>query len=191
MEDEGIIIPTRVQPTPPSRSHSTTIPPNPSAFFGAGFNTNPFAAPPQAMHQQHQQTMPIQNQYPINETQFLNHPQKKRSLGETNFFEKTTNSDFLNTFPEDLLQVRLSKLSSDGLYAILQQIEDLQPTVEKLGSALSRNAINGRVLMHCDLAELKSVSFVLVEITWCNGRSCSVNNRRFEGLLVLIGTQLN
>lgn len=164
MEDEGIIIPTRVPLPPPSRSHSTTIPPNPSAFFGTGFNTNPFNPPssnlqPSQLMQQQQQPINLQNPYPTNEPTFTNHPQKKRSLGETNFFEKTMNADFLNTFPEDLQQVRLSKLSSDGLYAILQQIDDLHPTVEKLGAALALNAINGRVLMHCDLAELKSVRF--------------------------------
>lgn len=162
MEDEGIIIPTRVQPPAPSRSHSTTLAPNPAAFFGAGFNTNPFNAPsaPNTPYQQmqlHQPTHPLPtSSYPINNHEPTN-PTKKQSLGETNFFEKTLNADFLNTFPEELQQVRLSKLSSDGLYAILQQIDDLRPTVEKLGAALSLNAINGRVLMHCDLAELKSV----------------------------------
>lgn len=56
------------------------------------------------------------------------------------------------------MHVRLSKLSADGLYGILKQIDDLKPTVDKLGGALLQNAINGRVLMHCDLTELKSVS---------------------------------
>lgn len=179
MEDEGIIIPTRVQPPPPSRSHSTTIAPNPSAFFGAGFNTNPFNAPTsslqpnqQMMLQQPQPAVPLQNPYPMNEPTFTQNPQKKRSLGETNFFDKSQNADFIHSFPVDLQQVRLSKLSSDGLYAILQQIDDLQPTVEKLGAALSLNAINGRVLMHCDLAELKSVSCLL-------GIDC-VYKERFE-----------
>lgn len=164
MEDEGIFIPTRVQP-PPSRSHSTTVAPNPSAFFGAGFNTNPFNAstlPPyhqqlQQLQQQPQLVAP-QGSFAIGNESLSTAPSiKKRSLGENNFFDKSLTADFLNTFPEDLQQVRLSKLSTDGLYAILQQIDDLRPTVEKLGAALSMNAINGRVLMHCDLSELKSV----------------------------------
>lgn len=58
---------------------------------------------------------------------------------------------------EELLQVRLSKLSVDGLYNLLKQIDDLRPTLDKLGTALHQNSINGRVLMHCDLAELKTV----------------------------------
>lgn len=158
MEDEGIIIPTRVPP-PPSRSHSTTIAPNPAAFFGAGYNTNPFNA---SIMQPYQQMQPMQAQPqasfaiggdPMSSGQSL----KKRSLGENNFFDKSQNADFLSTFPEDLQQVRLSKLTTEGLYAILQQIDDLRPTVEKLGAALAQNAINGRVLMHCDLSELKSV----------------------------------
>lgn len=56
------------------------------------------------------------------------------------------------------MNVRLSKLTANGVYGILQQIDDLRPTVDKLGAALMQNAINGRVLMYCDLAELKSVS---------------------------------
>lgn len=58
------------------------------------------------------------------------------------------------------MHVRLSKLSADELYDILKQIDDLKPTVDKLGNALMLNAISGRVLMHCDLTELKSVRFV-------------------------------
>lgn len=58
---------------------------------------------------------------------------------------------------EELLQVRLSKLSVDGLYHLLKQIDDLRPTLEKLGTALHQHSINGRVLMNCDLAELKTV----------------------------------
>lgn len=43
MEEEGIIIPTRV-PTPLTRSHSTTVVPNPSAF-GGNYANNPFNNP--------------------------------------------------------------------------------------------------------------------------------------------------
>lgn len=60
------------------------------------------------------------------------------------------------------MSVRLTELSSDGLYGILRQIDDLRLTVDVLGEALARNAINGRVLMHCDLGELKSVSECLL-----------------------------
>lgn len=60
------------------------------------------------------------------------------------------------------MQVRLSKLSVDGLYNLLRQIDDLRPIVDRLVTILQQNAINGRVLMHCDLTELKSVCFFFV-----------------------------
>lgn len=63
---------------------------------------------------------------------------------------------FIN-FQEDLLHVRLSKLSVDNLLSLLKEIDELQPSMEKLSQALKLNAISGRVLMHCDLAELKSI----------------------------------
>lgn len=151
MEEEGIVIPTRV-PAPPSRSHSTTIPPN-AAFFGANFNpSNPFSTSNHPL-------APITPSYP-----YGGHPGaqtsdglRKRNVDNAPFYDKSAATDFMNTFPEELMHVRLSKLSADGLYGILRQIDDLRPTVDKLGDALLQNAINGRVLMHCDLAELKSV----------------------------------
>lgn len=60
-------------------------------------------------------------------------------------------------FQEDLLHVRLSKLTVDGLLGLLRDIEELEPAYDKLANALQLNAISGRVLMHCDLNELKSL----------------------------------
>jgi ankyrin repeat-rich membrane spanning protein len=53
--------------------------------------------------------------------------------------------------------VPLSKLSCDDLINILSKINELKGIIEKLTSEFNENAITGRVLMHCDLNELKSV----------------------------------
>lgn len=58
---------------------------------------------------------------------------------------------------EDLLHVRLSKLTVAGLLALLKEIEELEPAFDRLSQALQDNAISGRVLMHCDLDELKKL----------------------------------
>lgn len=55
------------------------------------------------------------------------------------------------------MHVRLSKLSVEGLTALLKEIEELEPAFERLSQALQDNAISGRVLMHCDLNELKTL----------------------------------
>lgn len=55
------------------------------------------------------------------------------------------------------MHVRLTKLSVDGLTALLKGIEELEPAFDRLSKALEANAISGRVLMHCDLNELKSL----------------------------------
>lgn len=63
-----------------------------------------------------------------------------------------------NLIPEKSLQnVTLSQLSVDQLIKLLQSMPDMVPIIPKLGPALQDNAITGRVLMHCDLNELKSV----------------------------------
>lgn len=56
-----------------------------------------------------------------------------------------------------MLHVRLSKLSVDALLALLRDIEELEPAYDRLADALQQNAISGRVLMHCDLSELKAL----------------------------------
>lgn len=59
--------------------------------------------------------------------------------------------------------MRLSKLSVDGLITLLRDIEELEPAMDGLEKALETNAISGRVLLHCDLMELKSVSITYVQ----------------------------
>lgn len=41
--------------------------------------------------------------------------------------------------------------------ALLKEIEELEPAFDKLADALQQNAISGRVLLHCDLSELKAL----------------------------------
>lgn len=55
------------------------------------------------------------------------------------------------------MHVRLTKLSVEGLTALLKGIEELEPAFDQLSKALLDNAISGRVLMHCELNELKSL----------------------------------
>lgn len=54
--------------------------------------------------------------------------------------------------------MHLSELSTDGVIALIERIEDLKPTLPKLEPILRQNAINGRVLKHCDINDLKNVS---------------------------------
>lgn len=58
---------------------------------------------------------------------------------------------------KDLQNLSLSKLSVTDLIKFLNKIPDLQPIMTNLGTVLEQNAITGRVLMHCDLNELKAV----------------------------------
>lgn len=46
-------------------------------------------------------------------------------------------------------------MSVSGLLALLKEIEELEPAYDRLSQALQDNAISGRVLLHCDLTELK------------------------------------
>lgn len=56
-----------------------------------------------------------------------------------------------------MLHVRLSQLPVEGVLSLLKDIEELDSAYSKLAEALQKNAISGRVLLHCDLNELKSV----------------------------------
>lgn len=59
---------------------------------------------------------------------------------------------------QDISQIKLSKLSCDDLIQLLGQINELKGTMESLSVNLKENAITGKVLMYCDLNELKLVS---------------------------------
>lgn len=55
------------------------------------------------------------------------------------------------------MHIRLSKLNVEGVQNMIRQVEDLKSETDKLDAVFRTHAINGRVLAHCDLMELKSV----------------------------------
>uniref|UniRef100_A0A182P1J7 Uncharacterized protein n=1 Tax=Anopheles epiroticus TaxID=199890 RepID=A0A182P1J7_9DIPT len=57
----------------------------------------------------------------------------------------------------DLSNVQLSSLTVDQLVELLEKVNDLKPAMERMTPILRENAISGRVLMYCNLEELKSV----------------------------------
>lgn len=58
---------------------------------------------------------------------------------------------------QDLTQVKLSKLTCEDFITLLGQVSELKNSIEKLAPVLRENAITGRVLLYCELNELKSV----------------------------------
>lgn len=63
---------------------------------------------------------------------------------------------------QDLSQVKLSKLSCEDLINLLGQVNELKMAIDSLAPILRENAITGKVLMYCDLNELKSVSMTFL-----------------------------
>lgn len=63
-----------------------------------------------------------------------------------------------------LYEANLSELSTDGVISLLERIEDLKPAQKDLIPKLREHSINGRVLKHCDLNDLKDVNIILVSI---------------------------
>lgn len=59
------------------------------------------------------------------------------------------------------MHIRLSKLTVEGVQNMIRQVDDLKSEVDKLDGVLRTNAINGRVLAHCDLMELKAVIYAM------------------------------
>lgn len=58
------------------------------------------------------------------------------------------------------MKMRLSTLNVDGVCKLLSTLEDLsQSAVPEYIRLIKENNINGRVLLHCDLDDLKKVSY--------------------------------
>nr|CAD7262821.1 unnamed protein product [Timema shepardi] len=58
----------------------------------------------------------------------------------------------------EVLDVKLSSLSVDGVCDLFTKVEDLNsPSTPQYVSVMRENNISGRVLLHCDLEELKKV----------------------------------
>uniref|UniRef100_A0A1L8DIU7 Uncharacterized protein n=1 Tax=Nyssomyia neivai TaxID=330878 RepID=A0A1L8DIU7_9DIPT len=145
MEDEGIIIP--IKPNIPMNSR-TTLPRFPQPYpqyqniFAA---TNP-TIPLLAYQSYHAKPPPV--------------PQVEQSVRkkiQPSDVAQTALTDILTNVPTNLHQIRLSKLNVSGLSDLLQQIDELRPALDNLLPALSQHSISGRVLMHCDLQELKNL----------------------------------
>ncbi|XP_016843312.1 kinase D-interacting substrate of 220 kDa B isoform X3 [Nasonia vitripennis] len=64
----------------------------------------------------------------------------------------------VTNLPSDILDIKLSTLAVDGLCDLLDKIQDLnQNQIPHYKEIIKDNNINGRVLLHCDLQELKNV----------------------------------
>lgn len=58
----------------------------------------------------------------------------------------------------DVLETKLSTLNVDGVSNLLTKVDDMSSSfLPSYTSVIHENNINGRVLLHCDLDELKKV----------------------------------
>ncbi|XP_020296518.1 kinase D-interacting substrate of 220 kDa isoform X3 [Pseudomyrmex gracilis] len=63
-----------------------------------------------------------------------------------------------SSLPSEILEIKLSSLSVTGVCDLIDKIENLNPTqTPTYKQVIKDNNINGRVLLHCDLQELKKV----------------------------------
>ncbi|XP_035893884.1 kinase D-interacting substrate of 220 kDa isoform X3 [Anopheles stephensi] len=85
---------------------------------------------------------------------------KSTSSGSSSNNSNHKPSNGLPTSPPidiDLSNVQLSSLTVEQLIDLLGQVNDLKPAMDRTAPILRENAISGRVLMYCNLEELKSV----------------------------------
>ncbi|XP_051176452.1 kinase D-interacting substrate of 220 kDa isoform X4 [Leptopilina boulardi] len=62
------------------------------------------------------------------------------------------------SLPPEIMEIRLSALTVNGLCDLLDKIDDLNPNqVQCYKEIIKQNNITGKVLLHCDLQELKKV----------------------------------
>ncbi|XP_055679140.1 kinase D-interacting substrate of 220 kDa isoform X2 [Lutzomyia longipalpis] len=145
MEDEGIIIPLKPNiPLNPRTSlprFPQPYPPYQNIFAAA----NP--AIPVLTYQSYAKPPPVPT---------VEQP-KKKIQSQSSDVSQTALTDILTNVPANLHQIRLSKLNVSGLSDLLQQIDELRPALDSLLPALKQHSISGRVLMHCDLQELKNL----------------------------------
>ncbi|XP_018313047.1 kinase D-interacting substrate of 220 kDa isoform X3 [Mycetomoellerius zeteki] len=84
------------------------------------------------------------------------------------------------TLPSEILEIKLSSLSVNGVCDLIDKVESLnsiQAPIYK--QAIKENNINGRVLLHCDLQELKKV-FKMTFGDWELFRMVIVSLREME-----------
>ncbi|XP_046594965.1 kinase D-interacting substrate of 220 kDa B isoform X6 [Neodiprion lecontei] len=64
----------------------------------------------------------------------------------------------ITSLPPDILEMKLSSLSVNGVCDLLGKVEELSPAqAARYKNVIRENNISGRVLLHCDLQELKKV----------------------------------
>ncbi|XP_068991916.1 kinase D-interacting substrate of 220 kDa B isoform X5 [Neodiprion pinetum] len=64
----------------------------------------------------------------------------------------------ITSLPPDILEMKLSNLSVNGVCDLLGKVEELSPAqAARYKNVIRENNISGRVLLHCDLQELKKV----------------------------------
>lgn len=57
------------------------------------------------------------------------------------------------------METKLSTLSVDGVCKLLNKVEEMDAaSLKQYTDVIKQNNVNGRVLLHCDLGELKKVS---------------------------------
>ncbi|XP_017040817.1 kinase D-interacting substrate of 220 kDa isoform X3 [Drosophila ficusphila] len=133
IEDEGsLVIQTR-----PSVSNTMRQFPAPTTYV-----PSPQAYPPYQMFQN--------PEYPSNEL-------RSRNLSSSTEPVTPLINSPSDSFGDDILQTKLTDLTVEGVISLLERIDDIKPALAKLAPVLRENAINGRVLKHCDMPDLKSV----------------------------------
>nr|XP_040237698.2 kinase D-interacting substrate of 220 kDa isoform X3 [Anopheles coluzzii] len=103
---------------------------------------------------------PIITEHPPHEQHSTLGSNSGRSSKTTTGALQKSSSNGLATNPPidiDLSNVQLSSLTVEQLIELLEKVNDLKPAMERTAPILRENAISGRVLMYCNLEELKSV----------------------------------
>ncbi|XP_033246456.1 kinase D-interacting substrate of 220 kDa isoform X2 [Drosophila miranda] len=95
--------------------------------------------------------------YQVFQNDFVPNEMRSRNLSSSTEPVSPLIASPSDSFGEDILLTRLTDLTVEGVISLLERIDDMKPAMTKLAPVLRDNAINGRVLKHCDMPDLKSV----------------------------------
>ncbi|XP_033234795.1 kinase D-interacting substrate of 220 kDa isoform X10 [Drosophila pseudoobscura] len=95
--------------------------------------------------------------YQVFQNDFVPNEMRSRNLSSSTEPVSPLIASPSDSFGEDILLTRLTDLTVEGVISLLERIDDMKPAMPKLAPVLRDNAINGRVLKHCDMPDLKSV----------------------------------
>lgn len=74
-----------------------------------------------------------------------------------------------NTLQPEVFETRLSQLTVDGVCNLLRKMDELNPTaLPDYFSVIKEHNINGKVLLHCDLDDLKEVIMIFFCFNFLN-----------------------